>query len=180
MSLRALSVSPSDVLDLSDRLAVVIAAMRGDFKEEIAELKTERALMADDVAALGSKDAIAKKIADADAAAATIRADAEALKEAAKQATDKADIALRDAMDRLNEAAKREAAVSQAEARLSGEAEKRAVSDAVAASAFDAREKALAAREKEISIVEARVASARSTLNAERDAFNAKLAQLRA
>lgn len=173
------AISVSDLTDYSDRLLAMQLALRGDFADEMAALKEQREALEADLKALGSKAAIAKKIADADAYAEKTKAEADAMTaQAAKLANQAADEA-RAAMDASAAAAKRESAISQAEARLSVRQAAFEADTAGAEATLASRDAALTLRQQAIERSESDLAVAQKQLIKDRADFNIRLDSLR-
>ena len=174
------TVSPADIADYSDRMGALILAIRGDFNDEIAALKEQRAGLADDLAALGTKDDVAKMRADADAYVQQAKDAAAQLQAQASDAMAQATAAVKDAADRVAAVTAREQAASQNEARLSGVAANLDAKQAQWQTDMQKVEDVLATREAAVRDREQAVVAAQDQLDADRKAFNDKLAALRA
>lgn len=172
------TVAPDELIDMSDRIIAMQLALRGDFSDEIKALKAERAGLADDLKALGTRDDVAKMRADAEAYASATKGKADDLMARAQDLADQAKAASAEAQKNLEAATARAAAASQAEADISGRSAALDERERKIISKQDSRDAGLTARAEAIDKQQLALIDAQEQLKKDRDEFNQRLAAL--
>lgn len=174
------AVSPAEMVEIDDRIIAVQLVLAGGFKTEIEAIKAERAALADDVAALGSKKTIAKNLAESEKTLADAKAEAEKVATAAEEMRRAADELMAAASNAQRAANAKDAENTQWEARCAAKQMALDERERKLESNWNLKNDALTTRQRAVEEGEASLKSAQAELHDEKLAFNKRLEALRA
>ncbi len=174
-----ISQSPTlqEIVSVSDRIALLIPAAKGEFEKEIAELKAARASLDEAQTYIGTLEESAKLRADANAYATDTRGKADA---EAKGVRDAANALADAASAKASGISARETAVGAREAQVKSRSDALDTREKAIADAQTTKDAELRDREAAVKAAEASNLAASKQLAVDKKAFNDRLAALRA